>query len=107
MLYFASFLFRAIFIFCSACPFVAQANLFAECTFGDMQSSKSAQNMSFGGQLPSLRNMSHSCMVKTDNREGLLYLRAKRNNESKRGESGSFIFNVFFFNYYLFNLCLS
>ncbi|KAL9954994.1 hypothetical protein ACROYT_G042587 [Oculina patagonica] len=88
MLYLAVFLFRAVFIYCLACPLVVHAKLFADCTFGDEQSSKSAENMSalsikLSGQLPFSRNVSHSCLLKTDNQKRLLYLRAKRNEESK------------------------
>lgn len=87
------FLLHVVLICCSACPLVVQAKLFVDCTFGDVQSSKSAWNMSalsmtFSGQLPS-RNVSYSCLLKTDNRNSLLYLRAKRSKESKEGESES------------------
>ncbi len=104
MLYLAVFLFRAVSVYCLACPLVVHAKLFADCTFGDEQSSKSAENMSalsmkLNGQLPFSRNVSHSCLLKTDNQKRLLYLRAKRNEKSKEGE-----FEYVFSNYYLFHL---
>ncbi|KAJ7365361.1 hypothetical protein OS493_005467 [Desmophyllum pertusum] len=91
MQYLAAFLFTVL-IYSLVCPIVVQAKLLADCTFEQMQSrTLSGQNMSalsmkFSGQLPSKRNASHhSCVVKTDNRNSLLYLRAKRNKESKAG----------------------
>ncbi|KAJ7365362.1 hypothetical protein OS493_005469 [Desmophyllum pertusum] len=89
MQYLAAFLFTVL-IYSLVCPFVVQAKLFSNCTFEEVLSRTSGQNMSalpltFSGQLPSTRNVSHSCVVKTDNRNSLLYLRAKRNKESKAG----------------------
>ena len=91
MLYLAAFLFTAS-IYSSVRPLVAQTKLSAECTFGDdkEQAWKSGGNMSasprsltFSGQLPSTRNLIHSCLVKTDSPNRMMYLRAKRNKESK------------------------
>ena len=97
MLFNAVFL-SSVLISISVFPFVIQAKLSADCTFEEIKSWKSGQNMSapplkFSGQLPSSRNLSresHTCLVKADNSSRLLYLRAKRNEESKNGETGIF-----------------
>ena len=94
MLFNAVFL-SSVLISLSVFPVVTHAKLFADCTFKEIKSWKSGQNMSalplkFSGQLPSSGNLSHTCLVKADNSNRLLYLRAKRNEESKEGETGIF-----------------
>ena len=73
----------------------AQAKLYADCTFGKVKSWEKIDKssvMKLSGQLPLSRNLSHSCIVKTDldNNNSLLYLRAKRNKASKKGEKDCF-----------------
>ena len=68
--------------------FAVKAKLFADCTFEEVKSSQSAHNTSvvpimLNGQLPYSKNVFHSCLVQADNRNSLLFLRAKRNKESK------------------------
>ena len=75
---------------------MAEAKLFANCTFGELKSSEddnktSARMITISGQLPSSRGgSSHSCVVTTDNLNSVSYLRAKRNKESMKGEQSSF-----------------
>ena len=77
------------------CSLVVPAKLFADCTFEEVKSWQSAHNASavpiqLNGQLPYSKNVIHSCLVQTDNRNSLLYLRANRNKESK-GEAVVFL----------------
>lgn len=87
MRYPAVFLFQlSVWSFLSS--FVVKAKLFADCTFEEVKSSQSVHNTSvvpikLNGQLPYSKNVFHSCLVKADNRNSLLFLRAKRNKESK------------------------
>ena len=83
-------------LFCSRWPSVAEAKLFANCSFGELKSTEdnnktSARMITISGQLPSSRGRSsHSCVVTTDNLNSVSYLRAKRNKESKKGEQSNF-----------------
>lgn len=87
MRYPAVFLFQlSVWSFLSS--FVVKAKLFADCTFEEVKSSQSVLNTSvvpikLNGQLPYSKNVFHSCLVQADNRNSLLFLRAKRNKESK------------------------
>ena len=71
--------------------FPTQAKLSAECTFGEIKSEKSqnvtAQPLTFRGELPSSRNLSHTCLVETNDTTRLMYLRAKKNEWSIEGEA--------------------
>ena len=75
----------------SAIP--TQAKLFAECTFAEIKSEKTSQNVTaqpalkFTGELPSSRNLSHTCLVETNDTTRLMYLRAKKNEWSIEGEA--------------------
>ena len=99
-LVFSMFLFLSTFLcsvlFCSRWPSVAEAKLFANCTFGEVKTSQdnnktSARMITITGQLPSSRGgNNHSCVVTTDNLNSVSYLRAKRNKESKKGEQSSY-----------------
>jgi len=90
----------AVFLFkismCSSlCSLAVQAKLSADCTFEEVKSWQSAHNTSavpiqLNGQLPYFKNVIHSCLVQTDNRNSLMYLRAKRNKEST-GEAVVFL----------------
>ncbi len=85
VLYFAMFLFAVLFI--SSWPFVAQAKMFADCSFGNANTTKS-QNMSatFIGKLAADKYTSHSCVVKTDglsHQNHFFQVKAKRHKESE------------------------
>ena len=73
--------------------FPTQAKLFALCTFAEIKSEKTSQNVTaqpalkFTGELPSSRNLSHTCHVETNDTTRLMYLRAKRNEWSIEGEA--------------------
>ena len=73
---------------------LAQAKIVGDCTFGNVKSWESnkttSPKMKISGQLPSSRNRRHSCVVKTESRKGVLYLRAKKREESKEGEINQF-----------------
>ena len=73
---------------------LAQAKIVGDCTFGNVKSWESNETtspkMKISGQLPSSRNRRHSCVVKTESRKGVLYLRAKKREESKEGEINQF-----------------
>ena len=89
------FLFK-LSVYSSLSSFVVKAKLFADCTFEEVKSSQTAHNTSvepikLNGQLPYSKNVFHSCLVQADNRNGLLFLRATRNKESK-GEVIGFFF---------------
>ena len=85
--------------------FMAQAKLYADCNFGWLNtlqktderktsftyqfpsSQKTDEHKtSFTYQFPSSRNLKHSCNVKADYANSILYLRGKRNKDSKEGE---------------------
>ena len=84
-----AFLFAAL--FSAVWSPVTQAKMFADCTFGEVKSregnEETSSNITLIGKLPSSRNLSHSCVVKTEKQNSVLYLRAKRRKESKEGES--------------------
>lgn len=87
----------SVLIFIPHFPFGAHAKLYVDCTFERIKS-RTAQNTSapslrFRGQLPSSSNQkSHTCLVKTNETNRLIYLKVKRDEWSKEGESGfSFI----------------
>ena len=67
---------------------IAQATLYANCSFVGLQTSQKSENKSslitLTSQLPSSGNL--GCTVKADNANSILYLRGKRNNDSKEGE---------------------
>ena len=73
--------------------FPTQAKLFALCTFAEIKSEKTSQNVTaqpalkFTGELPSSRNLSHTCLVETNDTTRLMYLRAKKNEWSIEGEA--------------------
>ncbi len=90
VLYLKVFLFTVLFV--SAWLFVAQAKMFADCTFGKVNTTE-GQKMSatFIGKLAGYKHMSHSCVVKTDginHQNHFFQVKAKRNKESK-GETTS------------------
>ncbi|XP_078352448.1 uncharacterized protein LOC144637190, partial [Oculina patagonica] len=75
------------FLLISAWPFGAQAKMFADCTFGKVNTTD-GQNMSatFIGKLAADKYTSHSCVVKTDglsHQNHFFQVRAKRNKESE------------------------
>ena len=80
--------------------FLVKAKLSADCTFKEVKSWQTAHNtlvepIKLNGQLPYSKNVFHSCLVQADNRNSLLFLRAKRNKESK-GKLVVFSVNVKF-----------
>ena len=86
------FLFTALFI--SEWPFLAQAKMVADCTFGKANVT-AGQRMSatFIGKLAAYKHMSHSCVVKTDglnHQNNFFHVKAKRNKESK-GENAFYV----------------
>ena len=90
MVFLPAFTLSILNLLLSAIP--AQAKLSAECTFAEIKSEKS-QNLTaqpalkFTGELPSSRNLSHTCLVETNDTTRLMYLRAKRNEWSIEGEA--------------------
>ena len=90
MLHPAVFLFK-LSVWSSLISFAVKAKLLADCTFEEEKSwqSVSVHNPSLSvplklnGQLPYSKNVFHSCLVQADNRNSLLFLRAKRSKESK------------------------
>ena len=87
----------SVLIFIPHFPFGAYAKLYVDCTFERIKSWTAGQNTSasplrFMGQLPSSKK-GHNCLVKTNETDRLIYLRAKRNKWSQEGELG---FSVFF-----------
>ena len=90
MVFLPAFTLSILNLLLSAIP--AQAKLSAECTFAEIKSEKS-QNVTaqpalkFTGELPSSRNLSHTCLVETNDTTRLMYLRAKRNEWSIEGEA--------------------
>ena len=70
---------------------MAQAKLYNDdCTFVELKTSRRNGNktslMQLTSQLPSSTNLVYSCTVKTDNTNSILYLRGKRNKDSKEGK---------------------
>ena len=67
---------------------IAQAKLYANCSFVGLKTSQKSENKSslvtFTSQLPSSRNL--GCTVNADNANSILYLRGKRSNDSEKGE---------------------
>lgn len=90
MVFLPAFTLSILNLLLSAIP--AQAKLSAECTFAEIKSEKS-QNVTaqpalkLTGELPSSRNLSHTCLVETNDTTRLMYLRAKRNEWSIEGEA--------------------
>ena len=87
-------------VYSSLSSFVVKAKLFADCTFEEVKPLQTALNTSvesikLNGQLSYSKNVFHSCLVQADNRNSLLFLRAKRNKESK-GKLVVFSVNVKF-----------
>ena len=85
----AAFLFAISFSFEK--PFMAQAKLYnADCTYVELKTSQKNGNktslMHLTSQIPLSRNLVYSCTVKTDNTNSILYLRGKRNKDSKEGK---------------------
>ena len=85
-------------VYSSLSSFVVKAKLFADCTFEEVKPLQTALNTSvesikLNGQLSYSKNVFHSCLVQADNRNSLLFLRAKRNKESK----GELVFFCFFY----------
>ena len=88
MLYSVALLFPVLTIYSLAWPFGVQAKMFADCTFGGMSQAVGDQKMAatsatFSGKLASYQNLSHSCVVKTKERNHFLHVKAKRNKQSK------------------------
>ena len=72
---------------------MAQAKLYNDdCTFVELKTSRkngnktSLMQLIITSQLPSSTNLVYSCTVKTDNTNSILYLRGKRNKDSKEGK---------------------
>lgn len=81
----ATFLFTALLVI--AWPFAVQAKMFADCTFGKINTTE-GQKMTakFTAKLAAFKHISHSCFVETDgqnHQNHFLQVRAKRNKESK------------------------
>lgn len=95
--HFAMFLFTALLMM--AWPFAAQAKMFADCTFGKMNTTEGQKmTATFTGRLAAFKHISHSCFVKTDgqsHQNHFLQVKAKRNKESK-GEDMSIRFTFRF-----------
>ena len=85
---FAMFVFTALLII--AWPFAAQAKMFADCTFGKINTTEGQKmTANFTAKLAAFMHISHWCFVKTDgqyHQHNLLQVRAKRNKESKGGD---------------------
>ena len=62
----------------------------ADCTYVELKTSQKNGNktslMHLTSQIPLSRNLVYSCTVKTDNTNSILYLRGKRNKDSKEGK---------------------
>ncbi|XP_022792823.1 uncharacterized protein LOC111331881 isoform X5 [Stylophora pistillata] len=84
-------LLTSVLISTSRFPFAAHAKLSADCTFQQIKSWKIDQNtlappLGFRGQLPFSKNRkSHTCLLKTNDSNRMIYLGAKRNKWSKEG----------------------
>ena len=67
---------------------IAQATLYANCSFVGLKTLQKSENKSslitLTSELPSSRKL--GCTVKADNANSILYLRGKRKNDSKEGE---------------------
>ena len=81
----ATFLFTALLM--TAWPFAVQANMFADCTFGKINTTE-GQKMTakFTAKLEAFKHISHSCFVEThgqNHHNHFLQVRAKKDKESK------------------------
>ena len=85
MLYSVAFLFPVLTISSLAWSFGVEAKMFADCTFGGMSQAVGDQKMAatFSGKHAFYQNLSHSCVVKTKERNHFLHVKAKRNKQSK------------------------
>ena len=84
MLCFVAILLTVLAIYSSVSQFEARAEMFADCTF-EMTNVISDQRMAttFISKLASYQNLSHSCVVKTHDRNHFLRVKAKRNKKAK------------------------
>jgi len=84
-IHFAMFLFTALVMV--AWMFAAQAKMFADCTFGKINTPEGQQmTAKFTAKLEAFKHLSHSCFVKTEgqnHQNHFLQVSAKRNKESK------------------------
>ena len=85
----------SVLIFIPHFPFGAHAKLYVDCTFERIKSWTTAQNTSapslrFRGQFPSSKK-SHTCLVKTNETNRLIYLKAKKDEWSNGESEFSFI----------------
>ena len=71
--------------------YMVQATFDSDCNLVGLKTLEKNGNkssvMKLSSQIPSLRIPTHSCTIKTTKTNSILYLRAKRNRESKKGES--------------------
>ena len=71
--------------------YMVQATFDSDCNLVGLKTLEKNGNkssvMKLRSQIPSSRIPTHSCTVKTNKTNSILYLRAKRNRESKKGES--------------------
>ena len=71
--------------------YMVQATFDSDCNLVGLKTLEKNGNkssvMKLSSQIPSSRIPTHSCTVKTNKTNSILYLRAKRNRESKKGES--------------------
>lgn len=71
--------------------YMVQATFDSDCNLVGLKTLEKNGNkssvMKLRSQIPSSRIPTHSCIVKTNITNSILYLRAKRNRESKKGES--------------------
>ena len=83
---FAAFLLSVLALCYSECLFAVQAKMFADCTFGKITDTVGDQNSmaaTFTAKLASHQNVSHSCVVKTNEPNHFLRVKAKRNKQSE------------------------
>lgn len=70
-----------------AWPFVVQAKMFADCTFGKVNTTEGQKmTANFTAKLAAFKHFSHSCFMETNgenHQNRFLQVRVKRNDESK------------------------
>ena len=71
--------------------YMVQATFDSDCNLVGLKSLEKNGNkssvMKLSSQIPSSRIPTYSCTIKTNKTNSIFYLRAKRNRESKKGES--------------------
>ena len=71
--------------------YMVQATFDSDCNLVGLKTLEKNGNkslvMKLSSQISSSRIPTHSCTIKTNKTSSILYLRAKRNKESKKGES--------------------